>query len=116
MQMGYAKYNDIDCVFNEEQGNIFLIAKDKKDSYNLLKADKKKNYFFEYAKNDCKYCYAYIEDSISNIFDKTIQLKARFIIKNFCDEPISHMEITGEDIDDFFSPSKYFYELSKKDC
>ena len=30
--MGYAKYNDIDCVFNEEQGNIFLIAKDKKDS------------------------------------------------------------------------------------
>lgn len=113
MQMGYAKYNNIDCVFNEEQGNIFLIAKDKKDSYNLLKADKRKNYFFEYAKNDCKYCYAYIEDSISNIFDKTIQLKAKFIIKNFCDEPISYMEIIGEDIDDFFSPSKYFYELSK---
>ena len=29
--MGYAKFEDIDCVFNEEQGNIMLIAKNEKD-------------------------------------------------------------------------------------
>ena len=83
MQMGYAKFEDIDCVFNEEKGNIKLIAKNEKDGNILLKADKKKNYFFEYVKSDCKNCYAYIEDTISDIFEKTINLKTKFIIKNF---------------------------------
>lgn len=114
MQMGYAKFEDIDCVFNEEQGNIMLIAKNEKDGKLLVKADKKKNYFFEYAKSDCKNCYAYIEDTVSDIFNKTINLKTKFIIKNFCNEPISCMEIIGEDVDEFFSPSRYFYTLSKK--
>ena len=114
MQLGYAKFEDIDCVFNEEQGNIMLIAKNEKDGKLLVKADKKKNYFFEYAKSDCKNCYAYIEDTVSDIFNKTINLKTKFIIKNFCNEPISCMEIIGEDVDEFFSPSRYFYTLSKK--
>lgn len=36
MQMRYSKFGDIGCVFNEENGNIFLIAKNKTDSYKLL--------------------------------------------------------------------------------
>lgn len=109
---GYITLWDTECIFVEESDGIIIIPKDE-DSFNNFRPHFKDENFI------LKYC-GYIENkSIAFIErvglgpDYAIKLFPKYIVRDYYDNSFTGFEMIGEVIDDFFSPSSYFYDRSK---
>ncbi|MBE6465989.1 hypothetical protein [Denitrobacterium detoxificans] len=96
-----------DCLLVERSDSLRLYAKDENDypiiyrhcidagfdiSYRTL-SGKKSDASIDYAKPCCG----------------AVDLYPRYIFERYIDKPVSGFELTGEAVDDFFSPADYYY-------
>ena len=109
----YATFHDVNCICTENDGIYELIALKKEDNKKLKCHFKDKNFFFHYTSFTNKNKSAFVE-YIRSSAGLGIQLKVKYAIENINNSPISYMQIIGESIDEFFDPTRYFYNLHKE--
>ncbi len=111
--MGYINFYGIDCVYAENKGIFCILPKNKAEQKRLFDCFEMPQLVLEYSSLIYKNCCAFIKEGRRHI-DQGIELKAEYIIAKANNFPIQTLEITGNDIDVFFSPARYFYEQFHK--
>ncbi len=103
---------DTECIFVEESDGIIIIPKDKDSFKNFRPHFKDENFIFRYCEFAGNNSIAVIERVEYEPYC-TIKLIPKYIVKDSHDNSFTGFEMIGEIIDDFFSPSSYFYDRSK---
>lgn len=102
----YYTFHGVPCVLIEREDKITLIPCNKDDHKLLAKYMQDSKFLIKYAGNHYQYSHAFINTLIFN--SESIDLYPDYIIHsispNFC-----AMVITGPAVDDFFSPSAYYF-------
>lgn len=106
---GYVVFDGIECVYINGADKIKLIPKNSDDIRNLNRHFDDHNFFFHYSDSLDKNQIAYIEKVEINM-GHSLSLIPKYSVNLFKEAPISALEITGPAIDEFFSPSGYFYD------
>lgn len=111
---GYIDFHGIDCVYFEKNNQIVIVPKDPEKFKEIVKYRNAENFQLLYARNIEKYCSALI-DKCYITSNNSFQLIKKYQFAKITDEPINSIIITGEAIDDFFNPARYFYEINARD-
>ncbi|MEG2530066.1 MAG: hypothetical protein RSB02_08315, partial [Anaerovoracaceae bacterium] len=112
MDTGYITLWDIECVFVEESDCIFIIPKDKEKIKDFRIHFGDQNFTIEYCDSVGFKCTAFVE-RVQFEFNDVIKLIPKYIVKGCHINSFDGFEMTGEAIDGFFSPFRYFYNRSK---
>lgn len=113
MNQGYLKFNEIECIYTLDGMNIFIIPTDKDETSKLYRYADLTNFLLEFSDSIYKRSAIYIKD-IHPRLDNSIRCDAFFISKLIDSRKIDGFEITGDDVDEFFSPSRYFFDLNRE--
>ena len=102
---------DEKCSYSVQDNDVYLIPIDD----NLIKKFRKhyndKNFLLVW--EECfETNYLYVK-RIEYSIDGTIKLYPKYTINKHSDTKINGFELTGEIIDDFFNPVRYFYDKRK---
>ena len=108
MQQGYLTFNKIESIYTIDGMNMFIIPTDK-DS-NIYQYIDRTNFLLEFSDAIYKKSAVYIKD-VQSLFDNSIRCNPIFISKLINNRKIESFEIMGDDVDEFFSPSRYFFNL-----
>lgn len=106
----YYSYHDVPCVLIEREDRITLIPCEKEDYKRLFNYMHNFDFEIDYSDDIYKYKHAFIHTQLHG-FD-SIDLYPDYIIHSIS-QKICSMEITGPAVDDFFSPSTYFFYKSR---
>lgn len=104
---GYVDYKNIEFVYYEEKDGIFLVPKNKDDIDNIRNCFDDKEFVFRYSSNIGEST-AFIE-RVQYEFNSALKLVPLYIVKDCNTDLFSGFEIMGDAIDDFFNPSRFFY-------
>ena len=110
-EIGYITLWNVDCVFYVENNYIIIIPKDKNDIKHINSHINDSNFTIEY-KTTVGISTAFIE-RVEFGMNNAIILFPKYIFNRCHDNLFSGLKIVGEIIDDFFSPSQYFYDRRK---
>ena len=100
-------------VFVVDAENILLISKDKEDIKKINSHFDDTNFIINYSPSVGNST-AFIE-RVQFGYNGAIKLFPKYIVDQCHTDSFAGFEITGEAIDDFFSPSRYFYDRREKD-
>lgn len=109
---GYITLWNVDCVFIAENNYIVIIPKDKADIQKINSHFDDSNFIIQY-NSIIGSATAFIERVEFDI-NHAIKLFPKYIVEHCHKDLFSGFNITGEAIDDFFSPSRYFYDQLKE--
>lgn len=114
MNTGYITFYGKEYIYIEDNEKMHLVAKNKNDIDIVVMPDnfKKKDYFLKYSSDFHSCCQSYIIDTQYNNA-KDIILTSKYTLNLIKDE-ISGIEITGEVIDAFFSPARYYFQKKRE--
>ncbi len=104
---------DVEFVFVVDGENILLIPKEKEDIKKVNSHFCDSNFVVNYFP-DVWQATAFIE-RVEYGTNGAIKLYPKYIIDQCHKKLFAGFEITGEAIDDFFNPSRYFFDRRKKD-
>lgn len=110
---GYITLWNADCVFCFDNNDIIVIPKNKDDIYKMNSHFNDNNFIVNFEQNFG--CYTAYIDRVEFGINGAIKLIPKYLIGHYHKEFFSGFEITGESIDDFFCPARYFYDRKKKD-
>lgn len=110
--IGYVRLWDVECILVEEVDGISIILKDEADLKKIRPHFGDQNFVFNYCGKIGFNSIAFIE-RVQFEFNHAIKFFPRYIINCCCVDSFTGMEMMGDAIDDFFSPSSYFYDRSK---
>lgn len=102
-------FDGIECVYIIGADKIKLIPKNPDDIRKLSRHSDDHNFYFQYTDSVDKNQIAYIEKIEMNM-GHSLALIPKYSVKLFTKAPISSLEMTGPALDEFFSPSGYFYD------
>lgn len=91
---------------------MVIIPTDKNKISELYQCVYLTNFLLEFSDPIYKKSAIFIKD-IHPRFDNAIRCNSTFIAKLIDNMRIDSFELTGDDIDEFFSPSRYFFDLSR---
>ena len=106
----YYSFHDVPCVLIEREDRITLIPCQKDDCKHLFNYIHNSDFEIDYSDDIYKCKHAFIHKQLHG-FD-SIDLYPNYIIHSIS-QKICSMEITGPAVDDFFSPSTYFFYKSR---
>lgn len=106
---GHITFWNVECIFVEESDGISIIPKDKDKIKDFRTHFDDQNFIFNYCGNTGHKCTAFIE-RIRFELHNVIKLFPKYIIKGCHDDSFDGFEMMGEALDDFFSPSRYFFD------
>ena len=106
------KFHDVDSILVEDNNSMFILPKTKSDISRLRPYFFDRDFLLNYDNGFKMKSFAFIE-RMELINLSQIQLYPQFIVHDSHKSKYTHFEITGDAIDDFFSPSKYFFKLAK---
>ena len=104
---------DTEFVFVIDKENILLISKEREDIKKVNSHFDDTNFIVKYSPNVGSST-AFIE-RVEFGYNGAIKLYPKYIVAQCHKDLFDGFEITGEAIDDFFSPSRYFFDRRKKD-
>ena len=110
---GHVVFWDTPCIFIEESNSISLIPQNKDDIKNIQPHLHDQNFIFIYSDFLGFKSIAFIERMQFEI-NHTITLFPHYTISQCHLDYFTGFEIKGEALDDFFSPSHYFYNHFQK--
>ncbi|WP_027630692.1 hypothetical protein [Ruminiclostridium cellobioparum] len=110
MQYGYLTFNAVESIYNLDGMNMVIIPTDKDRISELYQCTDLTNFLLEFSDPIYKKSAMYIKD-IQPRFDNSIRCNPIFISKLADNRRIDSFELTGDDVDEFFSPSRYFFNL-----
>lgn len=111
-ETGYVTLWNVECVFIVENNCISIIPKDKADIQKINLHFDDSNFIIQY-NSVVGYSTAFIERVEFDI-NHAVKLFPQYIIYQCHNNLFSGFEIMGEAIDNFFSPSRYFYDRLKE--
>lgn len=111
---GYVTVWDTECIIVEESDGLYLIPKEKDDVKRIRPHFDDQNFVLRYSGGIGFDSVAFV-DRIQHQMNHTIRIFPKYIINRCHVESFSGFEMTGEAIDDFFSPVRYFYDRPKAD-
>ena len=109
---GYLELFGIPCVYMEDDNGLLVVPKDKHDMPKLSHYALKTDYTVQFESLSDKNCTALIE-RMEFEGENSYRLIPRYIIKAINENPFCSFEMQGDAIDDFFSPSRYFYNKAR---
>lgn len=107
-ETGYITLWDVECVFIVEDNYIVIIPKDKDDIQKINSHFEDYDFIIKY--NPTVGCSTAFIERVEFGINQAIKLFPKYTIDRCHKDVFSGFEIMGEAIDDFFSPSRYFYE------
>lgn len=110
---GYINLWGIECIFVTEDDRISIIPESKEDIRRLNEHFDDHNFVLSYSGRIGGQCTAFVE-RVSMELGNSISLFPIYIFERNHGTAFSGFEIMGEAIDDFFSPSRYFYDRKKQ--
>lgn len=108
----YVQFHGVECILTEENENINLLLKDPNDIAKIRPYLEDHNFFLNYEGTIGFQSTAFIERMSFDI-NHIIRLLPRYIVNRYHINSFNGFELTGEVIDDFFSPSRYFYDQKR---
>lgn len=112
---GYLSLWDVEWIFIEESDGISLIPKNRDDIKKIKSHFEDKDFLINFNGSLTLNSIAFIE-RVHFGLDHTIKLYSKYIISRCHTDSFSGFEVTGEAIDDFFSPSHFFYDRHHSDA
>lgn len=109
---GHISFFKTDCIFVEEENCISIIPKKKDDIKRIRLHLDDQDFVLSYTGTIGHDSIAFIE-RMQFAIDHTIKLYPYYIINRCHVNSFVGFEVTGEVVDEFFSPSRYFYDRSK---
>lgn len=107
---GYTTYFDKECTFVREGMKMFLVS--TKENEYLSKYFNKKNYHLQLKSGVFKNCTAYVtRQFLSDLQSAFVELK--YFTKRLDNSEINSIEITANEVDEFFTPLDYYFRLMK---
>lgn len=100
---------NVECILVEESDGICIIPKDKDKTIEFRKHFKDKDFILNYCENVGHNSTAFIE-RVQFELNNVIKLFPKYIINGCHNNSFDGFEMMGEALDDFFSPSRYFYD------
>ena len=110
--IGHIRFFDTDCIFVEEDNCILIIPKEKDNLKKIRSHFDDQDFILKYTGTTGYDSIAFIEQ-LQFAIDHTIKLYPYYIINCCHANSFAGFELTGEAVDEFFSPSRYFYDRSK---
>lgn len=110
----YVTVWDTEYILVEESDGLYLIPKEKDDIQKIRPHFDDPNFVLHYSGKIGYGSIAYIE-RLQHRMNHTIKIFPKYIINRCHVESFSGFEMTGEAIDDFFCPVRYFYGRPKAD-
>lgn len=111
-ETGHITLWDIECVFIANDNDIFIIPKNKDDIQKINSHFDDTNFLIKY--HSTFGCFAAFIERVELGFNHTIRLFPKYIVNRYYTDVFCGFEIIGQAIDDFFSPSRYFFVRSKE--
>ena len=111
-ETGYITLWNVDCVFITENNYIIIIPKNKADIQKINSYFDDSNFIIQY--NPIVGSSIALIERVEFDINHTIKLFPKYIVEHFHKNLFSGFDIMGEAIDDFFSPSRYFYDRLKE--
>lgn len=108
MEHGYLVFRGVECIYTKTDDYMYLIPRDKDRQSELFQYAFNKNFMIEFTTSIYKRCYAYVENCTMGL-DNSLKLQIKYFVRLIDNEGFNSMEMTGDDIDIFFSPSSYFF-------
>lgn len=109
---GYITFHDADCILVEEKDDIILLLKNPDDIKKVRPFFENQNFILNYKGNIGYNSVAFIE-RIQFEMNHSIKLFPKYIMNRCHTNLFTGFELIGEAVDDFFSPSRYFYNRRK---
>lgn len=110
---GHITFHEVECILIEEKGCISLLPKNPDDIKRIRPYFEDKDFLFKYEGTIGYNSVAFIE-RMSFEINHSIKLFPKYIVNRCHKDSFSAFELMGEAVDDFFSPSRYFYDRRKK--
>lgn len=111
-ETGYITLWNVDCVFIVENNCIVIIPKDKADIQKINSHFDDSNFIIQY--NPIVGSSTAFIERVEFDINHAIKLFPKYIVERCHKDLFSGFDIVGEAIDDFFSPSRYFYDRLKE--
>ena len=109
MQQGYLVFEGIECVYAKLDDSLIVTPKNESDVRELFRSCTKTNFILEYEQHIYKKSLVYIEKILPRL-DYSFSFITKYTVNLLDDYEVNSFILTGDDIDVFFSPSRYFYE------
>ena len=111
-ETGYITLWNVDCVFIVENDCIVIIPKDNADIQKINSHFDDSNFIIQY--NPIVGSSTAFIERVEFDINHAIKLFPKYIVEHCHKDLFSGFDIMGEAIDDFFSPSRYFYDRLKE--
>lgn len=111
---GHIIFHDVECILIEEKGAISLIPKNSDDIKRIRPHFEEHNFLLKY-KGTIGYSSVAFIERMNFEMNHSIKLFPKYILNRCHVDSFTAFELTGEAVDDFFSPSHYFYDQRKKE-
>lgn len=109
MDQGYLQFHGIDCIYTLLENTIIILPKSKSDLKEVRKYEKKNDYLLEFVNHSRESFSAHVVGSFWT--GHTLRLEIDHVSRLIPNKGIDGFNIVGDDIDLFFSPSRYYYKL-----
>ena len=103
--MGYLNYFGYDCTYVQEGMYYYILPTDSNS--NIFGHSQEKDFPIQFSDKLNKKCVAFVHEQSGGI--EHVTLKLRYIAKLLRDEEIDSFIMTGNEIDEFFSPLDYYF-------
>ena len=107
-------FHGTDSILVEEDDSLFIVPKTKEDIIKLRPHFLDQDFMLDFDNGFNSKSFAFIE-RVQLEPGYHIRLYPQYLIRDSFNSKYTHFEITGDAIDDFFSPSQYFCLCAKKD-
>lgn len=103
---------DEEGIFAEEEDSIAIFLLDSEKIKNIRQHFDDKDFLIAYEGNIGHKSVAFIE-RVSFEFGSVVRIYPKYLVKGYHVEMFTGFDVTGDVVDDFFSPSRYFFERAK---
>ncbi|GAA6426873.1 hypothetical protein [Dielma fastidiosa] len=108
----YITFHDAECILLEENNYISLLLKNPEDIKKIRPHFEDKDFLLKYKGTVGFNSVAFIE-RMSFEMNHTIKLFPKYIVNRCHKDTFIAFEMIGEAVDDFFSPSRYFFDRKR---
>lgn len=112
--IGHVTIWDVECIIIEDTDGLFIIPKQKENIKKIRPHFEDRGFFLKFTGTIGFSSVMFIE-RMQFEMNHAIKLFPRYIINRRHADTFTGFEMTGEAIDDFFSPSRYFYDRPKSE-
>ncbi|MBU9739467.1 hypothetical protein [Diplocloster agilis] len=105
-------FHETECILIEENGYIFILPKNPEEIKRIRPHFEDKDFLLKY-KGTLGYNSIAFVERMSFEMNHSIKLFPKYIVNRCHKDSFIAFEMTGETVDDFFSPSRYFFDRNR---